>query len=312
MAGLAHGPAESPRGGLLEQRFVQAMAAGELVVHYQPRVDAVTRRLLAVEALVRWNHPQLGLIGPGAFIPMAERTGRVAELGARVLEQACADAAGWHRLGMPVRVSVNVSPRQLELQDLPMIVARSLALAGLAPQALELEITEGLPLSREPAVVEALERIHELGVSCAIDDFGKGYSLAVVLRDVPVQVVKIDQALVGATPDVRRVGSFVELARSLGIRVVAEGVEDEGQRVLLAGAGCDEIQGHLICRAVPASRITRAIEQRQDGVERWPAVSSVCQALDEQALAALLLRLDQGLPARLSPPRRRSLTLALS
>jgi len=304
MAAPAGAGSTGPGTELLERRLRQAMERGELVVHYQPRVDAVTQRLVAVEALVRWNHPQLGLIGPAAFVPLAERTGLIAELGARVLDRACADAARWHRAGVPISVSVNVSPRQLELQDLPAVVVRALERSGLEARALELEITEGVRLSDDAAVTEDLARIHALGVVCAVDDFGKGYSLLAVLRDVPVQVIKIDQSCMAGIAAGRHVVAFVEMAKSLGIRVVAEGIEDEGQRALAAAAGCDEVQGYLVSRAVPASRITRVIGDRHGGLEDWPSVCPVFRDLDERTLAQLLRQGEGGRPARKVTRRR--------
>jgi diguanylate cyclase (GGDEF)-like protein len=276
---------------LLEQRFRQSLTNGELVVYYQPRVDTITRELVGVEALVRWAHPQLGLIPPAAFISMAESTGAIADLGAWVLERACLDAAAWRRAGSSLVVSVNVSPRQFALQDVPGVVAAALARSGLPPEALELELTESMHLSDNGSVTVALRRIHELGVGCAVDDFGTGYSSLAVLRDYPIGIVKLDQSFVkpvGGLADAPLVRGVVQLARGLDMRVVAEGVETEAQLDFLAGILCDEVQGFLVSRAVPASQIMRIIRDGGGDLRLVPAVIPVLRDVDERRLIELL------------------------
>jgi EAL domain-containing protein (putative c-di-GMP-specific phosphodiesterase class I) len=244
-----------------------------------------------VEALVRWAHPQLGLIPPASFISMTESTGAVAELGAWVLAQACADAAAWHRAGSPLMVSVNVSPRQFTLQDVPEIVATALRRSGLPAEALELELTESMHLSDDGSVTKALQRIDELGVVCAVDDFGTGYSSIAVLRDYPIGVVKLDRSFVqttGGAVDAPLVRGVVQLAQGLGMRVVAEGVETEAQMAFVAGILCDEVQGFLVSRAVPASQIMSAIRNGGGDPTAVPSLVPVLRNVDERGLTELL------------------------
>ena len=276
---------------LLETRFRRAISDGELVVHYQPRVDTVSRQLVGVEALVRWDHPTIGVIPPGAFIPMAESTGAIADLGKWVLEQACVDAARWQRAGSPVAVSVNVSARQFVLQDVPAVVERALSASGLPAAALELELTESMHLSDDGSVSVALQRISALGVTCAVDDFGTGYSSIAVLRDYPIGVVKLDQSFVqpvGGSVDAPLVRGVVELARGLGMRVVAEGVETQAQLDFLAGIMCDEIQGFLVSRAVPAAHITTVIRDGGGDPSRVTMLNPVVLDVTERRLVELL------------------------
>ncbi len=292
---------------LLEQRFRRAVADGELTLHYQPRVDASTRCLVGVEALVRWDHPDLGVIPPAAFIAMAEGTGAIADLGRWVLERACKDAAGWQRPGRPVSVSVNVSPRQFALQDVPAVVAKALADSGLPATALELELTESMHLSDDGSVRAALHAMAALGVTCAVDDFGTGYSSIAVLRDYPIGVVKLDQSFVqpvGGEADAPLVRGVVQLAQGLGMRVVAEGVETEEQRDFLAGILCDEIQGFLVSRAVPAAHILSVVRDADGRPAGVPALHPVILDVNERTLVELLWALEEervGLAA--APPR---------
>ena len=298
---------------LLERRFRRCLAEGELAVHYQPRVDPATRRLVGVEALVRWDHPRLGLVPPGAFIPMAESTGLVADLGRQVLERACADAASWRRAGASLAVSVNVSPRQFALQDVPAVVAGALARSGLPADALELEITESLHLGDDGSVNEALERIHQLGVTCAVDDFGTGYSSIAVLRDYPIGVVKLDRSFVqpvGGDDDAPLVRGVVQLAQGLGLRVVAEGVETEAQMDFLAGILCDEIQGFLISRAVPAAQIACVVEHGGDPTA-LPGVVPVLLDVDERGLVELLWAEQEELERAQTEPHEMRLAAVL-
>ena len=276
---------------LLEKRFRQAIADQELVVYYQPRVDTHTRRIVGVEALVRWDHPRLGLIPPAAFIPMAESTGAIAELGAWVMHKACADAAAWRRAGSSLAVSVNVSPRQFALQDVPAIVSSALRCSGLPAEALELEITESMHLSDDGSVTVALRHLNALGVVCAVDDFGTGYSSIAVLRDYPIGVVKLDRSFVqpvGESVDALLVKGVVQLARGLGMRVVAEGVETEAQMDFVAGVLCDEVQGFLVSRAVPAVQIMTALLQGGGDPTAVPSVVPVLHQVDERGLTELL------------------------
>jgi diguanylate cyclase (GGDEF)-like protein len=245
---------------VVEQSLRAAIDGRDLALHYQPKLDASTGRIVGVEALVRWNHPVHGLIPPAAFIPAAEQSGLVAPLGAWVLTSACTQAQEWRRAGLgDIPVSVNLSARQFELQSVPALVEQALTRSGLPPHLLELELTESIPMDRDSAVAAALQQLDLLGVRCAIDDFGTGYSNIGYLHEFPITTVKLDRSFVrtvdgsGDSPIVRAV---IALAHSLGMRVVAEGVETESQLGFLQEHGCDELQGFLFSPGLPAGEMT--------------------------------------------------------
>jgi predicted signal transduction protein with EAL and GGDEF domain len=235
----------------LESDLRRALGKDELRVHYQPIVEAGSARLVGYEALVRWQHPERGLVMPGEFIQLAEDTGLILRIGEWVLRQACrwaqrADAA------RGVQVSVNLSPRQFNDPRLAEMVAQVLAETGLAPRLLELEITESTAMQHTDATLATLERLEQLGVSISIDDFGTGYSSLAYLRRFPVDKLKIDRSFVAVAPADQEqaaiISAIVALAHALQIEVVAEGVETQAQREFLARCGCDFIQGYLIGR----------------------------------------------------------------
>jgi EAL domain-containing protein (putative c-di-GMP-specific phosphodiesterase class I) len=237
----------------------RAITRDELVLHYQPKIDVATRRLVGVEALVRWQHPEQGLLGPGQFIPIAERSGLIGPLTATVLARAPEQARAWLEAGTELAMAVNVAPRVLADADFPDAVARALATAGVPARLLELEITES-GLMQEPArTLEHLERLHALGVRLSIDDFGTGYSSLSRLRRLPIDHIKIDRSFVGdlqaGGPDAKIVRSAIGLGQSLGLRVIAEGVETEDVLETLAFFGCDEAQGFHIARPLPAEAL---------------------------------------------------------
>jgi diguanylate cyclase (GGDEF)-like protein len=240
-----------------------AVARREFVLHYQPRVRASDGRITSAEALVRWQHPQRGLLGPGAFIELAESSGLIEAIGTQVLDEACAQAAEWARRGLRlVRLSVNVSPQQLAAGDLPQAVSAALEKHGLPPRALEIEITESLLVDDAAAARAQLATLRQAGVTIALDDFGTGYSSLAVLRQLPIDVMKIDRAFVadlardaGAMAVAR---AIVSLASSLQLRVVAEGVESEEQAQLLRALGCHELQGYHFSRPLDAERFAEA------------------------------------------------------
>ncbi len=233
----------------------RAIAAGEFFLEYQPRFEARTRTVQSLEALVRWQHPERGRISPADFIPLAEKCGLIAQLGAWVLRTACRAAATWDGVG----VSVNVSPVQFRSGDLPEMVRRVLADVGLAPGRLELEVTEGVLLENAELARSALDELKTLGVRLAMDDFGTGYSSLSTLRSFPFDVIKIDRQFV-ADLDKRRGGrevvrAILGLGKALGLSVTAEGVETEGQLAVLATDACDEVQGFLLGRPMSAERV---------------------------------------------------------
>ncbi|WP_028238896.1 putative bifunctional diguanylate cyclase/phosphodiesterase [Stutzerimonas azotifigens] len=250
-------------GGLaslkLENELRKALEEDQLEVFYQPRMGLADGRLEAAEALVRWRHPQRGLVAPGEFIPLAEDTGLVIPLGERVLRKACSQARRWLQEGIgEIRVSVNLSVRQLRQGNLVSLVRQVLEETGLPPRLLELELTESQLLDDVDNAISTCRQLRELGVSLAIDDFGTGYSSLSYLKRFPMDYVKIDRSFIAelgqAGEDGAIVRAIIALAHGLGLKVVAEGVETAAQRAFLEAEGCDEIQGYLLSPPVEAER----------------------------------------------------------
>jgi diguanylate cyclase (GGDEF)-like protein/PAS domain S-box-containing protein len=244
----------------IEEQLRHALARGELTPHYQPKVDIATGQVAGFEVLLRWNSPVLGPVSPARFIPIAEQTGLIIPIGTWVLRTACAQASRWAREhGIATRIAVNLSIRQFYQKDLLKVIADALADAGLAPHALELEITESIAMSRVEVVERLLGSIRDLGVELSIDDFGTGYSSLAYLKRFPVQRLKIDRAFVhdlGRDADSAAiVRSVVALGHGLSMRIVAEGVETEEQLALLRVLGCDEYQGFLFARPMDAAAV---------------------------------------------------------
>jgi diguanylate cyclase (GGDEF)-like protein/PAS domain S-box-containing protein len=240
----------------LERELRETLAAGGLTLHFQPLADAGGGEITGFEALVRWPHPTRGMVGPAEFIPLAEECGLILALGEWVLHAACREAVGWPS---PMRIAVNLSPAQFGHGDLPGLVRRVLAETGLAPERLELEITEGVLMKDNERTLAILRQLKGLGVRIAMDDFGTGYSSLSYLQQFPFDKLKIDQSFVRlaehSTDSLAIVRAVIGLGKSLGMPVVAEGVETAGQRDLLARERCDEVQGYLIGRPMPADRI---------------------------------------------------------
>ena len=250
----------SPRrlGMLAELR--RALVQAELEVHYQPQAELLTGRVTGVEALVRWRHPERGLVPPDDFVPLAESSGLIEQLTAFVLDAAVAQAAAWRAQGLDLAVAVNVSVRDLSGTALADVVADALKRHGLPPRRLRLEVTEGSLFDGSHRATATLRRLDELGVSLALDDFGTGWSSLGHLRRLPVQEIKVDRSFVARmctdARDAAIVRSVVDLAVGLGMRVVAEGVEDDSTWAALLEMGCDEAQGWLLSRAEPAELLT--------------------------------------------------------
>ncbi len=233
------------------------LRSGQLVVHYQPQVELSTSRLVGVEALVRWQHPERGLLGPDEFIAVAEQTGSIGELTRLVLGDAVRHCATWEQRGHPVTVAVNLSPRSLLDPGLLATVAELLDETGLAPERLVLEVTESAVMADSDAATAVLEQLASMGVQLSLDDFGTGYSSLSFLRVLPVHEVKIDKSFIlpmqDDAPCAAIVRAIVGLAHHLGLRVVAEGVEDEAARLELLRMDCDVAQGYLLSRPLPAA-----------------------------------------------------------
>jgi diguanylate cyclase len=238
---------------VIERELRLAMERGQLSVQYQPRITLQGDKLLGAEALLRWQHPELGWVSPAVFIPIAEDIGLIAELGAWVLRHACGQLATWQASGYAIgSISVNVSGRQLKTEDLVAEVRDALSASNLPPEALEFEVTEGVLIDDMASVIALLGSLRRLGVSVALDDFGTGYSSMAYLRRLPIDILKIDQSFIR---DMEKdesarniVRAIIALAKSLGKTVVAEGIETQVERDLLVGMGCDEGQGYFFSR----------------------------------------------------------------
>jgi diguanylate cyclase (GGDEF)-like protein len=245
----------------IQRELPRALSANELDLHYQPIVAAQGARIVGVEALLRWTHPERGIIGPAVFIPVAEQMGLMDALGAFVLRRALADAKRWPDL----YVAVNLSP--LQVRDHTVIDTVRLALedSGIAPSRLMLEITEGVLIDNPDEMVRRIDDLHKLGVRIALDDFGSGYSNLGYLQRFPLDKLKIDRSFVAALAQSTNgsviIQAIVALGRALGLSVLAEGVETEQQRVLLRLAGCDEMQGFLFAKPAPAKAIDKLLGQ---------------------------------------------------
>jgi diguanylate cyclase (GGDEF)-like protein/PAS domain S-box-containing protein len=234
----------------------RAVKNGELILHYQPQKDLRTGAFTGVEALVRWDHPVEGILSPCSFIPIAEESGLILEVGAAVLEMACRQGRNWQDAGLaPVKIGVNMSARQFQDAELTAQVADVLARTGLEPRWLEIEITESLIMKDVDAAVRRMDELTELGVGLALDDFGTGYSSLSMLKRFPLSRLKIDRSFIVEAPndpdDGAIVSAIISLASTLGLGVVAEGVETEAQAQFLLAAGCHEIQGFLLGRPEP-------------------------------------------------------------
>jgi diguanylate cyclase (GGDEF)-like protein len=258
----------------LERDLRQAIAKNELRLHWQPQVDTARWVVSGCEALLRWQHAEFGLIPPMNFIPMAEETGLIVEIGEWVLHEAC--RVGAHKLP-GLMVAVNVSPIQVVRDDFVHMVRKALAASGLPPQRLEIEITESLFIDASPKALLNLETLRKLGIRVALDDFGTGYSSLAYLRQFPFDTLKIDRAFVRelvTQHDARAiVRSIVELASALGMSTVAEGVEEPAQYELLRRAGCAGVQGFLIARPMTIEQVGEVLESW--AMQRAPQSDSV-------------------------------------
>jgi len=258
----------------LESDLHEALALGQFELHYQPKVDTATGGIHGAEALVRWRHPQRGLIPPGEFIPMAEACGLIDSIGAWVVREGCRQARAWQLEGLPhLRVAVNLSAFQFRHGNLLQMIREALQAADLEPRFLEVEITESALMSDPEESVTILEQLSRMGVVVSVDDFGTGYSSMSYLRRFPIDKLKIDRGfiaeLISRADDASIVKAIVSLAHSLHLKVVAEGVETEEQLALLKALGCDQYQGFCFSPAVPApsfATLLRESQQKSDSI----------------------------------------------
>jgi EAL domain-containing protein (putative c-di-GMP-specific phosphodiesterase class I) len=243
--------------------------AGAFHLLYQPKVDLRTGRMFGVEALIRWRHPEHGLVPPPRFIGLAEESGLIVGLGEWVVRTACRQAQAWRAAGLPpLTVSVNVSARQFEERRLVERVADALRASGLPPAALELEVTESLLMRDLNQAVGRMRELKAMGVALSIDDFGTGYSSLSALKSFPISTLKIDKSFVRdlahSADDQAIALAVISLGHRLHLRVIAEGVETEEQRDFLRAHECDEMQGYLFSPPVPAERIAALLAQQQE------------------------------------------------
>jgi EAL domain-containing protein (putative c-di-GMP-specific phosphodiesterase class I) len=251
----------------LKHGLLEAIAHDQFMLYYQPRVDTHTGELLSMEALLRWRHPQLGMVAPGDFIPLAEASGLILPIGELVIEHACAQLAAWHKAGQnPVPVSINVSPTQFQRGGVRQQLQNALQRHGVAPALLEVEITESAMIGDQDDIVAELAGIRALGIKLHIDDFGTGYSSLSQLQRLKMDVLKVDRAFTSELGASREGKVFfqaiVSMAHALGMAVVAEGVETTEQLAILQKLGCNEVQGYLIARPMPAHDITPLLARR--------------------------------------------------
>jgi EAL domain-containing protein (putative c-di-GMP-specific phosphodiesterase class I) len=250
----------------LESALRLGLARNELVLHFQPKVDVTDGAILGLEALVRWRHPTRGLVPPGEFIPLAEERGLIVPLGRWVLQAACRQIRDWRHAGLHCPpVAVNLSARQFTDDDLVVHIEATMARYGVTAAELEVELTESVLMADPQRANEVLGRLHRMGMRISIDDFGTGYSSLSYLKRFPAETVKIDRSFINGLPadseDVAITQAVIAMAHSLGMAVVAEGVETREQLALLRQLGCDGAQGYLLGCPVPAAemaaRLTR-------------------------------------------------------
>jgi EAL domain-containing protein (putative c-di-GMP-specific phosphodiesterase class I) len=247
----------------MERDLRRALPAGEFELHYQPVVNLARNEISGFEALIRWNHPEKGMVAPAAFIPLAEEIGFIVPLGEWVIRQACATAAQWPG---ELHVAVNISAVQFRSPGLLQVIVGALAASGLQPTRLEIEITETVLLQNKEATLAVLHQLRALGVRIAMDDFGTGYSSLTYLQSFPFDKIKIDRSFVKDitenTGSLNIVRAVAGLANGMGMTTIAEGVETREQLDKIRSEGCTEMQGFLFSRPLPAAEIERLFLSR--------------------------------------------------
>lgn len=254
----------------MENSLRKALQREEFSLYYQPKVNIKTGQIVCIEALVRWHNPELGLIQPKQFIPLAEDTGLIIPLGEWVLRTACAQNKTWQQLNYPLmRVAVNFSPRQFQQPKLAEMIEQILNDADLAPCWLELEVTENIMLHNVDKTIKTLNKLSSLGIHISIDDFGTGYSSLSYIKKLPIQTLKIDQSFINDinsnTDDAAIATAVITMAKSLRLNVIAEGVETREQMKLLNGLNCPEMQGYFFSKPLPAAEVTALLSNL-----KWP------------------------------------------
>jgi diguanylate cyclase (GGDEF)-like protein len=280
----------------IERDLRAALAQKQFVLYYQPKVDILTGRISGAEALIRWLHPERGLVPPDLFIPVAERCGFIADVTKWVLDEACRQNRAWQDAGLPkVGVAVNVSAVDLRRPDLTDTVANTLVTRALSPQYLELEVTESMVMRDVDVVIGTLRRLRSLGVGIGIDDFGTGYSSLAYLKRFPVKRLKIDRSFVRDIADAREgriiPKVIIDLAHALGLNVLAEGVEDVAQLEILRSLGCDEAQGYFLGRPMPAAEFEAFLRNSDGGLHpdaSIRAITSIAPSVANGDVAKLL------------------------
>jgi diguanylate cyclase (GGDEF)-like protein len=274
----------------LRMDLSHAIENGELTLHYQPQFEVRSGRVCGVEALARWFRADGDTIGPGVFIPLAEKTGLIGALGAWVLQKSCETVAGWRTSGEPpITLCVNVSTHQID-EKMCAVIQRVVGQAGFPAEQLELEITEGSLMRNPEAALECLQQWKELGVRIAIDDFGAGYSSLGYLSRLPVDCLKLDKSLIRRLTTERKdaviVRSIIALGKDLGVSVIAEGVETELQLQMLQELGCPQVQGYLLARPGPPEGVQALLMSRW-GTRHCRVIAELDATLRQQGLAAL-------------------------
>lgn len=251
----------------LSNELYRALEKGELIVHYQPQIHIESEEIIGVEALVRWNHPERGVLYPKSFIELAEQTGLIHPIGEWILKTACRQNREWQEKGyQPMMMAINLSVEQFRGPSLLNLVEKALKESGLEAKYLELEITESIAVREPEYVVEILHSLKKLGVSISIDDFGTEYSSLSRLKELPIDHLKMAMEFVHGidkgTKDEAIVVIIIDLARRLGLKVIAEGVEKESQLKFLKNRVCDEVQGYYYYRPMPAEEIEKILKKR--------------------------------------------------
>lgn len=263
----------------LENALRRALERDQFSLHYQPKIDMASRQITGVEALLRWNHPELGAITPGQFIPLAEETGLIVPIGRWALNKACVQNMAWQRRGLrPVTMAVNLSPRQFTDHHLLQDVDEALQASGMSPVLLQLEVTESMVMRNVSRAIKLLDAIQSRGIRLAIDDFGTGYSSMSLMKQFPIDTIKIDRSFVRDLPvdseDQAIAQAIISMGKALGMTVIAEGVETVEQETFLRNHACDEMQGFLFSKPLPPRQLAELLRPRLASPPLQPAPGS--------------------------------------